>query len=164
MRPDRSKMVKLLWPDVEIDKGRTLAVSYGAIAMGIQALALSILGVIELFPGTGSDSKVEAIESRVIGATSYLIVALVFVVLCRKTWHKHSLVAAGLGLLLATAEVVLNLRQTYTVDAVESYALLLLSVHGVRGVQAMRRAAVNQSEKELSNRLQSARNAIASLR
>jgi hypothetical protein len=92
-----------------------------------------------------------------------MMFALVFVVPALRLWRKHSLVAAAFGLILRTFDAVYVLREDSTVSFAAWLLMLLFSIHGVRGVQGMRRHKARLQEDRGLKRLQSARNAIAGL-
>jgi hypothetical protein len=133
-------------------------------------LAIIALGFLDhaledIFPAWGSDSSATPeIGRRVVGFIVDLIFIAVFAVLALRLWRNHSFAAAAIGLILRTFDGPFAFREPSLVGSGIWLLMLLLSIHGVRGVQAMRRAALTEEAQSRHERLQSARNVIASLR
>jgi succinate dehydrogenase/fumarate reductase cytochrome b subunit len=157
-------LLNILWPDTETEQGRKIAILYGTIGLAVVGLSMMYKAFKELFPERSIGGVYATVDQRVVAFIIGVMFAMVFVVLALRLWRKHSLFAASVGLVLRTFDAAYALRDNYFVAVLVWVLMLLFSIHGVRGVQGMRRHKARLREHQELARLQSARNAIASLR
>ena len=142
MEPETGKpslIVHLLWPDVETEKGRRLAILYGTLALGAAILYILIDGLLQIFPATVPANGSAPLARRIVEVLVSLVIAAGFGALAKRLWRKQSLTVARIGFVYFTIELAYNLRPESSSEQALELLALLLSIHGIRGAEAARR-------------------------
>ena len=165
MEPEIGKpslIVHLLWPDVETEKGRSLAILYGTLALGMVILYILIDILLQIYPaGPGNGTTPPAL--RIVEVVVGLMIAAAFGALAKRLWRKQSLTVARIGFVYFTIELAYNLRPESSSELALELLALLLSIHGIRGAEAARRHLARLEGQRRLDRQHAARRMIADL-
>ncbi len=166
MEPEIGKpslIVHLLWPDVETEKGRSLAIVYGTLALGMVILYILIDILLQIYPDTGPGDGSAPLTRRIIEVVVGLMIAAAFGALAKRLWRKQSLTVARIGFVYLTVELAYNLRPESSSELALELLALLLSIHGVRGAEAARRHLARLEGQRRLDRQHAARRMITEL-
>lgn len=135
------------WPDVKTEKGRMDAIKGGATVMVYLIISYTLATAVIVFSGKDIHGSFTD-QDELIGTMILNVVAIIMAsLLAWLVWKRQSPIAAGIGMLWISVEVVMKLATAPGRGVVLALVVLLFGIHGVRGTLAAKRAS-EQAAKE----------------